>query len=84
MAAEHGDARRSPTRRKKRAAIITELPTPGASKTCRLIDRWSVEITAKDAGRLEEAAPPHPFGGLRATAEWVRDFQARQGCTAAA
>ncbi|AJP74161.1 5,10-methylenetetrahydrofolate reductase [Sphingomonas hengshuiensis] len=35
---------------------------PGTNKTCGLIDRWSVEITAKDADRLEEAAALVPPG----------------------
>jgi methylenetetrahydrofolate reductase (NADPH) len=34
----------------------------GASKACALIDRWSIEITAKDAGRLEEASALIPQG----------------------
>ena len=41
---------------------MIETPVRGMSKTCALIDRWSVEITAKDGERLEEAAPLIPPG----------------------
>ncbi|RYE01099.1 MAG: methylenetetrahydrofolate reductase [Sphingomonadales bacterium] len=34
----------------------------GAGKVCALIDRWSIEITAKDTARLEEAAALIPPG----------------------
>ncbi|MET0246885.1 MAG: methylenetetrahydrofolate reductase [Sphingomonas sp.] len=41
---------------------MIEAPVHGMSKTCALIDRWSIEITAKDAERIAEAAAVIPPG----------------------
>jgi len=41
---------------------MMQAPVHGVSRTCALIDRWSIEITAKDAARLDEAAGLIPQG----------------------
>jgi methylenetetrahydrofolate reductase (NADPH) len=61
---------------KKYGMSITKLlSTAGPDK---LIEDYASGLDAARHG--EVLMHFYPFGGLRATAEWIRDFRARNGC----